>query len=337
MNYNFFIFSLLVLITGCASEPRLPEFVSPVSIAQPEPVLVGLDEEERFSQLEAIRNEPVKEFRLGKGDVLRVSVYDESDLTLDAIPVRPDGRISFPLIGEVLAEGFTADEIRADMTDRLSQFLVDPKVSVVVQHYKSQQYTIVGQVVNPGAYALDTNVMLTQALAMAGGLNTGNFHATTVELADLQHSFIARNGEMLPIDFVALFRGGDLRYDIPLRAGDYIYIPSGLSQEIYVLGEVKNADMFAFKEGMSLTKALVISRGFTRLADTDRVHLIRGSLTDPELYVVDLDDIYDGRVRDVYLEPGDIVFVPRTGLSNWSQIVNQILPSFTLAGTGTAF
>ncbi len=326
---------LSILLSGCASEPvKRPEYIAPMQHPEPDMVTVGMSEEERMAQLEGLRNLPEVDFILGQGDVLFVSVYDESDLTIDGIPIRPDGKISFPLIGDILAKGRTAAEIREELTERLAQFLVEPKVSVMVRQFNSQQYTIMGQVVTPGTYPLNTKVMLTQALAKSGGLKQGQFHATSVELADLSHSFISREGNMLPIDFVALFSGGDLRYDIPLQSGDYIYIPSGLKQEIYVLGEVNRADMFAYREGMSLTKALVISEGFSRIADLDRIHVVRGSLTDPELYVVNLKDIYAGRVTDIAMEPGDIVFVPPTGLAKWSQVVNQILPSMVLARTG---
>ena len=337
IRIEFIVLLLIGAMTGCTTEVQRPDYVAPTLQPQPDLVTSIMSEEERFSRLEEIRSTPIDDFRLGKGDRLYISVYDESDLTLDGVPVRPDGKISYPLIEEVLAEGRTTDEIRQEITERLSRFLIDPKVSVVVKTYKSQQYTIIGQVVKPGAFPLDTNVSLTQALARSGGLSQGQFHATSVELADLSHAFISRKGEMLPIDFVALFRGGDLRYDLALRSGDYIYIPSGLSQEVYVLGEVNRADMFAFREGMSLSKALVISEGFTRSANIKRIHVIRGSLTDPTLYVVNLDDIYEGLVTDVTLRPGDIVYVPRTGLSKWAQFVNQLLPSYVLARTGTTY
>lgn len=329
------ILTAVILFTGCTSEEvRRPPYTAPVQQPEPKLATTGMSEEERFEILARLRDETAREFILGQGDVLFVSVYDEPDLTIDGIPVRPDGRISYPLIGDVDVRGKSADKVREEITERLSAFLKEPKVSVLVRQFNSQQYTIMGQVEKPGTFPLDTKVHLTQALARSGGLKTGVFHATTVNIADLAHAFISRNGEMLPIDFVALFSAGDLRYDIPLQSGDYIYIPSGLTQEVYVLGEVNHADMFAYREGMSLTKALVIAKGFSRIADTDRVHVIRGSLTDPELYVVDLDDIYNGHVTDIALEPGDIVFVPPTGLSKWSQIVNQLLPSMVFARTG---
>jgi polysaccharide export outer membrane protein len=301
----------------------------------PEPVIAGLSEEERLSRLEEIRNEPPAAFVLGRGDVIGISVYDEPDLAAAAIPVRPDGMISFALIGDVSALNRTVEELRADVTERLSRFIKQPRVSVVVSRFMSQQYTIAGEVEKPGVFSIETDLTLSQVLARSGGLRQGQFKASSVELADLSHAFLSRDGETLPIDFVALFKRGDMRYDVSVMPGDYIYIPSGLSQEIYVLGEVNHPDMFAFTAGMPLTKALVVAKGFSRDADICRVHLVRGSLSSPEVYTLDLNQIFEGRIKDVALKPGDIVFVPPTGLTRWSDAINKIIPAVVLANSGT--
>jgi len=324
-----------LMLSACTSTVHRPEYKPAVETPAPQLSIVTMSETERFAELEKLRAEGDEPFTLGRGDILQISVYDEPDLTLDGITVRPDGNISFPLIGDVPAEQKSVEEIRQAMTQHLAQFLKEPKVAVVVRQFTSQRYTIIGQVVKPGMYSLDTNVSLTQAMARSGGLTQGQFHASSIELADLSHAFISRDGDMLPVDFVALFRAGDLRYDIPLKANDYIYIPSGLSEEVYILGEVQRPDMFAFREGMPLSKALVVAKGFTREADLSRVHVVRGSLTAPELYVVDMDNILTGEARDIPLQAGDIVYVPTNGLSVWSDIVNKILPGMVLARTGT--
>ena len=264
---------------------------------------------------------------LGRGDVLDISVYDEPDLTIEEIPIRPDGRISFPLIGDVQAEGLTVSELNQAITEGLARFLLAPKVSVIVQEFNSQQYTIFGEVVEPGVYPLTTEVTITKALAGAGGLNRGNFRATTVELADLTHAFIARQGEVLPVDFVQLVRFGDLRYDISLQPGDYIYIPSGLSKEVYIVGEVNNPMLFAFREDMSVSRTLAQAEGFTPDADLKRIHIIRGSLHNPTVYMINYRAVLEGKAREIALEPGDVVYVPPTGLTSFSRAVDKIIPA----------
>ncbi len=326
----------LILMGACSHSIKMPETGAPPPTSVPEVTFDKLDKEEQLKQLLQLKTESPGEFRLGKGDILAISVYDEPDLRVKAVPIRPDGKISFPLIGDIRGTGLTVDEVRHTLTQKLLRYLKDPQVSVIVSSFNSQKYTIIGQVVKPGVYALGTDYSLTQAIARAGGLTQGQFHASSVELADLSHAFITRKGDMLPVDFVALLRRGDMRYDLPLHPGDYIYIPSGLSQEIYILGEVSRPDMFAFREGMQLSKALVVAKGFTADANLTQVHLVRGSLSNPQRFIVNMHDVFEGKTKDVALEPGDIVYVPPAGLSRWSRIINRILPGLVLARTGMA-
>ena len=272
--------------------------------------------------------------RLGKGDILNITVYDEPDLTMENVPVRPDGKISFPLVGDVQAEGRSVDELTADITQRLGQYLLSAKVTVAVQQFNSMNYTIAGEVFKPGVYPLLTNVSLVDAVAKAGGLNKGQYRASSVELADLTHAFVSREGKVLPVDFVRLLRQGDMRFNIQLQSGDYISIPSGLSKEVYVIGEVNLPNLFAFREEMPLSRTVAIAEGFTQDADLSRIHVIRGSLSNPTLIVADYNKVVAGQAQDVQLEPGDIVFVPATGLSTWARMLDKIVPTITALQTG---
>ncbi|MCH9670711.1 MAG: polysaccharide biosynthesis/export family protein [Gammaproteobacteria bacterium] len=327
---------VLCVLQACArpSGPRPPDEPSTApAIELEEGVKVGKTDEERTNELARLRALPPQTFRLGKGDVLAVSVYNEPDLRLDGLAVRPDGMLSFPLVGDVMAEGRTVDELRTELTTRLSEFVQKPRVSVIVQQVVSHEYTIVGEVVRPGVFALDRNVSLTKAIARSGGLKQGQFRASSAELADLKNAFVSRDGNVLPVDFVALLRHGDLRHDIPLAPGDYIFIPSGLSKEIYILGEVNRPDLFAYRDDLQLSRALVMAQGFNADAELSRIHVIRGSLSDPTLYIVDLQAVFDGRERDVKLAPGDIVFVPPTGLTEWARITQRLIPNIQMLQT----
>jgi protein involved in polysaccharide export with SLBB domain len=155
-----------------------------------------------------------------------------------------------------------------------------------------------------------------------------------VELADLTNAFIARQGQVLPVDFVRLIRQGDMRFDVPLQAGDYISIPSGLSKEVYIIGEVNKPALFAFREDMPMSRTVALAEGFTRDADLSRIHVIRGSLSNPRLIVTDFNKVISGRQQDVQLEPGDVVYVPPTGLSSWARMLDKIVPTITAIQTG---
>jgi len=290
--------------------------------------------EEQLAELRRVVVETASAPRLGKSDVLSISVYDEQDLSVRGIPVRPDGKISFPLIGDVQAEGLTVDELSETITERLRQYVLAPKVSVIVQEFNSLNYTMYGEVVRPGVYPLARDVTIAEAVARAGGLNKGQFRATSVEVADLTHAFIARNGKPLPVDFIRLLREGDLRFDVNLQPGDFISIPSGLSKEVYIIGEVKSPALFAFRENMPMSRTLAQAEGFTRDADLSRVHVVRGALSNPVLIVTDFKKVINGQAQDVQLEPGDIVYVPPTKLAAWSRIIDYIVPTIQALQTG---
>src|SRR5262245_20675182 len=93
------------------------------------------------------------EFRLGPGDVLEVSVYQEKDLST-TVPVRPDGKISIPLIGELSASGKTATDLQKEIGQRYAQFIAQPVVTVVVKEVNSPKVSVLGEVKNPGVYKI---------------------------------------------------------------------------------------------------------------------------------------------------------------------------------------
>jgi polysaccharide export outer membrane protein len=285
--------------------------------------------EQQLDELARLQAQPAGPFTLGAGDQLAVAVYQEPDLSVERVVVRPDGYVSLPLIGEVTASGQSVAVLAADITERLRRYVLDPKVNVRVDDLKSATYTVYGEVVTPGTFALASRTTVSAAIAKSGGLKQGNYRASTIEIADLRNAFVSRGGQVLPVDFVRLLRDGDLRYDIELRPGDHIHIPSGLSQEVYVLGEVQEPMVFAYQDRMALARTLAMAEGFTHDADRTRVHVIRGSLQNPTVIVANYKDVLSGRERDVRLEPGDIVFVPTTKIATVSRVLEYVLPALT--------
>jgi polysaccharide export outer membrane protein len=319
----------LALLSACASTKPGPH-QTPLEGPAPESEFIVLPEQtvdEQVAELERLEEESNYTPTLGRGDVIDIAVYDEPDLTIEGIPIRPDGKVSFPLVGDLQAEGLTVSELNQSLTEGLEKYILSPKVSIIVQEFNSQRYTIFGEVVTPGIYPLTTDISITAALASAGGLNKGNFRATTVELADLSHAFIARDGKVLPVNFTRLIRQGDLRYDISLQSGDYIYIPSGLSKEVYILGEVENAMLFAYREDMPMSRTLAQAEGFTPDADLKRIHIIRGSLYNPTVILINFEEVLKGNAREVALEPGDIIYVPPTGLTSFARVIDKLVPT----------
>ena len=111
----------------------------------------------------------VQEYRLAKEDVVEVSVWKEPDLSR-TVPVRPDGKITLPLLGDVPAEGLTPAQLGKSVQDKLSPLVRDPRVTVIVHDVNGSRIYVTGMVTRPGAFPLRSHMTVLQALAMAGGL-----------------------------------------------------------------------------------------------------------------------------------------------------------------------
>jgi polysaccharide biosynthesis/export protein len=158
-------------------------------------------------------------FVLGPGDVLEISVWRDDALTRE-VAVRPDGNISFPLIGDVMASGKTVDELRLVIQDKLKSYVPDAPVSVLTRQINSTKVYVVGKVNQPGAYLMSHPLTVMQLLAMAGGLNA---------FADQSKILILReNGnkqEAMTFDYKRVAGGRELDLNIPLLPNDTIIVP----------------------------------------------------------------------------------------------------------------
>jgi polysaccharide export outer membrane protein len=123
---------------------------------------------EQTSNKSSCRAYGESEFQLGPGDIIQVHVFKEPDLSVD-VPVRPDGRISLPLVNELPATGKTALELQNEITKKLSEYVATPVVTVVVKEVNSAQVSVFGEVKNPGMYKLTNRATVLDAVALAGG------------------------------------------------------------------------------------------------------------------------------------------------------------------------
>jgi len=151
--------------------------------------------------------------------VLDISVWKDEALTR-TVSITPDGRISFPLIGEIQASGRTLSQLKGEMEERLKPFVPEPVLSVSVRQVNSMIVYVLGRVNNPGRFALTTNVNVLQALAMAGGLNP---FASRNEIK----VFRQENGQniVIPFRYDEVAKGVRLEQNIYLKRGDVLLIP----------------------------------------------------------------------------------------------------------------
>jgi len=160
------------------------------------------------------------DYKLGADDVLNIEVWHEPDIS-GKVPVRPDGKISVPLVGEVQAAGETALQLQATITAGLKAYIDDPAVTVVVEQVNSRKVNVLGRVLHPGTYSLGTKVNVLDALAMAGG---------PVPFAHLSKIYVLRTPatgrvQRLPFDYNRVISGQRPDENVQLLPGDTIVVP----------------------------------------------------------------------------------------------------------------
>ena len=242
--------------------------------------------------------------------------------------VMPDGLLYYDLLPGIHAGGLALGELQNLLSTRLTDYYQKPQVGITLRTIKSRRVWILGRVNTPGLYPLDQPMTLLEGVARAGGLFTSRFSGTTEELADLRHSFLIRNGHMLPVDFRKLFNDGDLTQNVALEPNDYIYMPSSLSQEVYVMGAVNQPKAVGFHDRVTLISVIAAARDVRPDARTGEILILRGSLQKPAVYLVDYEAVRRGLAPDVDLEPRDIVWVPDKPWDNLERYAQTVLQTF---------
>lgn len=158
------------------------------------------------------------DYIIGADDVLHVSVWKEPDLT-NTLPVRPDGKISLPLLNDVQAAGLTPMQLANSLTEKLKKFLADPRVTVVVTQMNSQRIYVMGEVLHPGSMNLLPNMSMLQALASAG----------FTQFANTKGIYLLRNEngkqQKMPFNYKQVIKGEAMDQNFILRPGDTIVVP----------------------------------------------------------------------------------------------------------------
>jgi len=177
----------------------------------------GQAEPSNTSTAQTAENDP--SYKIGAQDVLNISVWKEPDLT-QTVPVRPDGKISMPLLNDVQAAGLTPTELRDHIAEALKKYVTDPVVTVIVTQINSERVYITGEVTHPGAFPLVPGMTILQALSSTGGFT--NF-ANTKKI----YMFRMVNGKRVdfPFNYKDVIHGKKLDENVVLQAGDTIVVP----------------------------------------------------------------------------------------------------------------
>lgn len=162
----------------------------------------------------------VDDYVIGSDDVLAINVWKEADLSR-TVPVRPDGKITLPLVGDIGAGGNTPKQLQDAIEQNLSKYISKPVVTVIVQEAKSHKFNIVGEVQKPGSYILNTPMTVLDAIALAGGFR---------EWAKVKAIYVLRPGAdgvniKLAFNYKKVIKGDRTAQNIQLHMGDTIVVP----------------------------------------------------------------------------------------------------------------
>ncbi len=157
-------------------------------------------------------------FRIGREDVLDVAVWRDADLSR-VVPVRPDGFISMPIVGDVMAAGKTPNELAKELGEKLKPYVQEPKVTVIVREVNSSRVFVTGEVAHPGAYPLRGRISVLQAVALAGGFT---------DFASSDGIMVIRQGDkggQIPVRYSDLIGEDGEQSDVVLQPGDTVVVP----------------------------------------------------------------------------------------------------------------
>jgi polysaccharide export outer membrane protein len=242
-----------------------------------------------------------KDYIIGPEDLLEIQVWGNKDLN-QIVFVRPDGRTSLPLVGEIGVAGKTVQQLQDHLTNVYEKTVKGAVVTVIVKEIRSRPVYFVGGFGKPGVMQLTRELTLLQAISVVGGV---------VPNADAEKGFVLRGEKRIPIDFNRLVQRGDMSQNPKLEPGDSVVVP--LADAVYVNGEVKAPGAVKYTGDLTILKAITQVGGLTPLAAAGRVDVLRGNAEKKERIRVDVDKMMRSPDEnpDIRLQPNDIIFVPQ--------------------------
>jgi polysaccharide biosynthesis/export protein len=240
-------------------------------------------------------------YLLGSGDVLRISVYNNPDLTLET-RVGERGMITFPLIGEVQVEGVTASAAEKKIAKLLEtgNFVKQPQVNVLVTQFQSKMVSVLGSVIKPGRYPLERATNLADLLALVGGATGDGSDLVTV---------IGKTGKT-EYDLHNIVNKADSAQNIPLAGGEIVYVHA---RDVAVMGEVNRPGKYAVTGGVRTLADFISVAGGINPGGADSITVTTVRNGKQNRFEVDIESLFrtGNNSANIELTSGDTVYVPR--------------------------
>jgi polysaccharide export outer membrane protein len=286
---------------------------------------------------------PLEPYRLGRRDVLRITVHGHPELSdggqtgsgtssggmaeasagttaASGKIIYDDGKVFVPLLGRIQAAGLTAEEFRANLTRAMARLVRDPQVEVSISAYRSQRVFLAGEFDKKGTLPItDQPLFVADAIGLSGGTN--------VE-ADLTAAILTRAGKVYPLDLDRMYYAGEMSANVLLTDGDVITIPNRAARKVYVLGEVGAPRSYIMRRGrLSLAEVLADAGGPNPLfSNTGQLFVIRADAEGkPVVYVIDARSPVSMVMADQFtVYPRDLIYLDPTGLARIGRVIGQI-------------
>lgn len=280
-------------------------------------------------------NDNKASYQIGPQDRLQITVWEHPELNdpggekimpeLAGKVVDENGDLYYPYVGTLHVAGKSVSEVRAELTHELSKYFKKVKLDIRVLSFQAHRMAVVGEVRNPGVVTMtDTPLTVAEAISRAGGATLDS---------DFNNVALARDGKLYKLDVQALYEKGMTTQNLQLQDGDVLNIGDQKDSKVYVMGEVGRQQAIKINKGrMSLSQALAEANGvdFNTSRPGD-IYVLRAGDMQPEIFQLNAESP-DAMIlaQQFPLQAQDTLFVGTAGVTQWSRVLNQILPgSFT--------
>ncbi len=208
-----------------------------------------------------------EEYLVGPGDVIKITVYDNDDLTTKVM-VNDDGKIVMPLLGLVKVSELSIPGVTREITGLLADgYIINPQVNVFIEEYRSKKVVVLGKVRQPGLIELRGDISFLELISKAGGLSNEAGDTATIKRSS------GGSDDVIIVDLTALIERADLSQNVRIKDGDTVNISK--AGMCFVTGEVKNPGTYPCGDDSTVLKIIALSGGFTGKASKSSVRIVR--------------------------------------------------------------
>ena len=265
---------------------------------------------------------PADDYKVGPGDVISISVWEEPDLTGD-FKINADGFLIMNWLEPVDVKGLSIEDARTKILDILSKkYVKNPKItSVAIKEYSSNKVSLMGEVKKPGDYRIADGSTLLRVILDAGGPNQGAAdNVILIRKGEGKSSPDDKDADNLlkeTYDLNQLMIGKGPSDNVKVQNNDVIYIPGtksvndagSIESGVTVLGAVNKIGIYRLRDGYTAMNAIIDASGFTKFASKNRTLLVRGKANERKTFVLKMGDVMDkgDKTKDMVLKPGDTI------------------------------